>query len=98
MAISVVSIAILMEMAGDACKKVRIGVGAVAPRPIRAYKVEELLEGRKITEELIKTCCEKIEKVVSPITDIRASAEYRRSMASVFLKRLIERVTAEERR
>ena len=97
MAISVVSIAILTEMAGDVCKKVRIGLGAAAPRPIRAYKVEELLEGQRVTEELTETCCERVKKEVNPITDIRASAEYRRSMASVLLKRLIQQVAIREK-
>jgi len=94
MAISVVSIAIVMEMETEECKKVRIGLGAVAPTPIRAYQTEGILVGKKITTELIKTCANEVAKEISPITDIRASAEYRREMASVLLRRLIQQVTS----
>jgi len=91
MAISVVSVAILMEMQEKGCKKARIGLGAVAPTPIRAYRTEEMLVGKEITSELIEACSNEIAKEVQPMTDIRGSAEYRREMASVLLKRLIRK-------
>jgi CO/xanthine dehydrogenase FAD-binding subunit len=94
MAISVVSLTVLVDMERDKCKKVRIGLGAVAPKPIRAYGVEAKLTGQKITEELIEACGEKVTKEISPISDIRASAEYRREMTSVLLRRLIAQVTS----
>jgi len=93
MAISVVSIAVLLEEENGKCKKARISLGAVAPRPVRAYGVEEILEGKEVTEILIESCCEHIQREINPINDIRASAEYRRAMASVLLRRLIQEVT-----
>ncbi len=96
MAISVVSVAILMEGRRNQWKRVRIALGAVAPRPIRAYRVEEMLDEKEMTEQLINACCEKVEKEINPITDIRASAEYRRAMTSVLLKRLIKQVRSRE--
>ena len=93
MAISVVSVAVLLEMENGKCKKARISLGAVAPKPVRAYGIEEMLEGKEITEKLIEACCEHVQKEINPITDIRASAEYRRAMASVLLRRLIQEVT-----
>ncbi|MCJ7704037.1 MAG: xanthine dehydrogenase family protein subunit M [Desulfobacterales bacterium] len=93
MAISVVSIAVLMEMEKTFCKKARIGYGAVAPKPIRAYRVEEMLENHELTERLLRACCETIGKEISPISDIRASKEYRTEMASVLLKRVLKQVT-----
>ncbi len=94
MAISVVSAAVLLEIKGQRCSRARIGLGAVAPAPIRAYQIEETLAGREITPELIEICSKEVSKEVSPITDIRASAEYRREMSSVLLKRLIQQVTS----
>ena len=93
MAISVVSIAVLMEMEKTFCKKARIGYGAVAPKPIRAYRIEEMLENHELTERLLRACCETIGKEISPISDIRASKEYRTEMASVLLKRVMKQVT-----
>lgn len=89
MSISVVSIAVLVEMDEAFCKKIRIGLGAVAPTPLRAFKTERLLIGKEMNSELIEACGSEIKKEVNPITDIRASAEYRREMASVLLKRLL---------
>ncbi len=94
MAISIVSVAILMEMDGNKCRKLRIGLGAVAPTPIRAYRIEEMPAGREITKGLIENCSIEVMKEISPITDIRASAEYRREMTSVLLKRLIQKIVS----
>lgn len=93
MAISVVSMAVLVEMEGAKCKKARVGLGAVAPTPIRACRTEEMLVGKVITSELIEACGHQAAKEVQPINDIRASAEYRRAMTSVLLGRLIQQIT-----
>jgi len=94
MAISVVSIAVLVEMDEAVCKKVRIGLGAVAPTPLRAFNTERLLIGKEMNSELIEACGSEIKKEVRPISDIRASAEYRREMASVLLRRLLRQMVS----
>ena len=93
MAISIVSVAVLAEMEGNEVRNVRVGLGAVAPKPLRAYGVEESLTGKEITADLIGVCCEQMKKEINPITDIRASAEYRGEMAGVLLGRLMRQVT-----
>ena len=93
MAISVVSLAVMLEVQGNHCKKARIGLGAVAPTPIRAYQTEAILIGEKVTTELINICSKKVLDEISPITDIRASAEYRREMTSTLFRRLGQEVT-----
>jgi carbon-monoxide dehydrogenase medium subunit len=92
MAISVVSIAVVLEMENGKCKKARISLGAVAPKPVRAYGVEKMLEGEEITEKLIRACSENVQKEIHPITDIRASAGYRTTIASVLLRRLLKQI------
>lgn len=87
MAVSVISIALLIEMEKGFCKKARIAYGAVAPTPIRVYQIEKMLENQKLTEDLLEACCEAVGKEVHPISDIRASKEYRAEMASVLLRR-----------
>jgi carbon-monoxide dehydrogenase medium subunit len=95
MAVSVISIALLIEMEKGYCKKARIAYGAVAPTPIRVYRIEEMLENQKLTEDLLEACCEAVGKEVHPISDIRASKEYRTEMASVLLRRLIREITSQ---
>jgi CO/xanthine dehydrogenase FAD-binding subunit len=89
-AISVVSVALLIEMEGENCRKARVALGSVAPTPMRAYGVEKTLEGKKIDETIKDTCADLIKGEISPISDIRASAEYRRWTASVLFRRAIQ--------
>jgi carbon-monoxide dehydrogenase medium subunit len=92
MAISVVSVGVVAETEKGRCTRARIALGAVAPTPRRTYGVENLLEGQAVTEELFDQCCEAIQEETQPITDVRATAEYRRSMTSILLKRLLQQV------
>ncbi len=94
MAVSVVSMAVLIEMEKTFCKKARISCGAVAPKPIRVYRIEEMLENHEVTERLLGECCETIGKEISPISDIRASKEYRTEMATVLLRRGIRELVS----
>jgi carbon-monoxide dehydrogenase medium subunit len=57
--------------------------------------VEKILEGKEIDSKLIEECSVIVQEEISPISDIRASAEYRRHVASVLFKRAIQNVLAE---
>jgi carbon-monoxide dehydrogenase medium subunit len=89
MAISVVSVAVMLEVEEGVCRKARIALGSVAPKPVRAYRVEKSLEGKELNLEVIEASSNAVIKDISPISDIRASAEYRQHTASVLLKRAI---------
>ncbi len=95
MTISVVSIAVIIDMDRQVCQKARVALGAVAPTIIRAFHVESKLEGGKINENIIQECADILKEEISPISDIRASAEYRRLASSVILKRAIQQVLKE---
>lgn len=92
LSISVVSIAVILDMEGLVCQKARVALGAVAPTIIRAFHVESKLEGGEINENIIQECAEIVKEEISPISDIRVSAEYRRLASSVILKRAIQQV------
>ena len=65
----------------------RVSFGAVAPVPVRAKKVEKLLNGQTITPSLIEKAKQLIEEEIKPITDVRATKEYRMHMAKVMFER-----------
>lgn len=71
------------------CKDVKIGLGAVAPTPIRAVEAEEVLRGHKVTEEKVLESAEIASQESKPISDIRASEEYRRELVKVLTKRAL---------
>jgi len=68
----------------------RVAFGAVAPVPIRAKKIEALLNGKRINGNLIEKATQIIPDEITPITDIRASKEYRMLMAKVMFERGIK--------
>ena len=88
--ISLVSAAAGLQLdARGTCKRARIALGAVAPVPMRAAGAEAILAGQLLTAELIAQACERVAREVSPVTDVRAPAEYRRAMASVLAGRAL---------
>lgn len=95
-AISVVSIALSLEMEGEICSRARVALGSVAPTPVRAYGAEKVLEGRAIDPEITESCAGIIAGEISPISDIRASEAYRRYTASVLFRRAIRAATEGE--
>jgi CO/xanthine dehydrogenase FAD-binding subunit len=64
-----------------------ITFGSVGPVPIRATKIEDALSGRELSAELIKQGKALIPTLISPITDIRATKEYRMHMSQVMFER-----------
>jgi carbon-monoxide dehydrogenase medium subunit len=68
----------------------RIALGAVAPKVIRAPQAEAYLEGRTITPETMAEAGRVAVGDAKPISDFRASAEYRRHLIAVLTKRALE--------
>ena len=87
--IAVVNCAALLVMDKKICVKCRLSVGAVAPVPRRLKRVEELVEGREITPELLDQVGSLVQGEVSPITDVRSTETYRRTVSGVLVKRAI---------
>jgi len=81
MDLAFVGVAILLEVdGGDQITKARIALAAVAPTPIRVPSAEKLLEGRVLSLEAVRESSELAAQSCKPISDLRASAEYRREM------------------
>jgi CO/xanthine dehydrogenase FAD-binding subunit len=68
----------------------RIALGAVAPTVIRAPEAEAYLAGRAITTEVMAEAGRIAANEAKPISDIRASANYRRDLIAVLVKRALE--------
>lgn len=78
---------ILFMEKGGVCKEARICLGGVGPTSIRAEEAEKILAGQVITDELIEKAGQKAAEAADPESDYHASAEYRRDMTRVFVKR-----------
>lgn len=90
MDLAIIGVAVKIKVEDGICKDAKIALGAVATTPIRAPKAEEALIGTALTEEDIVKASEEAMNACSPISDIRASKEYRKDMIRVFTKRAIK--------
>jgi len=84
-----VNCAVKIVMAGNECEDIKIALGAVAPTPVRARKVEQALVGKRISLEVIEDAVEKVAEDIAPIDDVRSSAEYRSYVSRILVKRVI---------
>jgi CO/xanthine dehydrogenase FAD-binding subunit len=80
-----VAVLLMTDAAGDVCRDIKIGLGSVAPTPLRAARAEEALQGRKIESEAIALAARAAAEATSP----RSRAEYRRQMTSVLVERAL---------
>jgi CO/xanthine dehydrogenase FAD-binding subunit len=91
--ISKVVMSVAWRLTGDAhpslWSDVRIALGSVAATPIRAAATEAALEGRPATPETADRASEVLANELSPIDDVRSTAEYRRIVAARMLHRIV---------
>ena len=87
--IALVNVACRITVENDVVNDSRIVLGAVAPTPIRAYEAENILNGKALTDELVDKAAKAAASTTRPISDVRASADYRREMSRVLTKRAI---------
>lgn len=87
--LSVASIATILTVSGSTFQNIRIAMGSVAPTPVRLRKVERFLEGKRLSDENIgKASLAGLEEI-HPISDVRASAEYRTEISKILIQRSI---------
>lgn len=88
-ALAVVGVAVAVNVAGGIIKDAKVVLGAVAPIPMRAKKAEEFLKGKKVSDDVLAEAGVIASTECKPISDIRASAEYRADLVRVFTKRAL---------
>ena len=89
-AISKVVVALAWQDGGEhGWSDVRVALGSVAATPIRAAATEAVLEGARPTPQVADLAAETLAGELSPIDDVRSTAEYRRTVAARILHRLL---------
>ena len=88
--IAAVGVGAMAVFDGKVCKKAAVVLGAVAPIPLRAIKTEDLLQGQAWNRELIEKAGNEAAGEAKPISDIRASADWRKSMVAVLTQRALQ--------
>ncbi len=72
----------------------RVATGSSAPTPLRLRSVEAALTGRHADASTLRDAAELAREEVDPNTDFRGSAGYKRQMAAVFVRRVLEQALA----
>jgi carbon-monoxide dehydrogenase medium subunit len=95
MDLAVASAAAYVEMENGICRVCRLAAGSVAPVPLFLSEASLMASGRKPTSSMLADVQESVSAEVSPITDVRSTAEYRKAVAGVLavraLKKAVER-------
>jgi carbon-monoxide dehydrogenase medium subunit len=87
-----VGVGLLLTLDGrDVCRDIRIALGAVTPIPARLGKVEAFLRGKRLVPDAIAQAGEIAATEIRPQSDFRASAEYRKEVTRVMVRRAVER-------
>ena len=92
MDLAVVGVAVFANVKNGIFKDIRIGLGAVAPTPMRAKNSEKRLTGESVGDQVIEEAAAMAAEEAKPIDDHRASAEYRRMMVEVLVKRAVGQI------
>lgn len=78
---------VLTVVQGKVCEDIRIALGAVGPKPLRALASEQYLKGKTLDDKTIAEAAEKGIEGADPPSDIHGSREYRLDMIKVFIRR-----------
>ena len=92
--IPIVGVAAIITISDDVCSDARIALLGAATTPLRAPKAEKILQGRPLSEATIDRCAEVAADEARPVSDGRASAQYRRAMIKTFTKRALTQTAA----
>jgi carbon-monoxide dehydrogenase medium subunit len=90
MDLAVVGVGVLVTTRNGAFGDVRIALGSVGPKPFRARRAERVLAGKGIDDQVIRVAGQTAATECAPITDIRASKEYRTEMVKELTYRAIK--------
>lgn len=91
-AISLVNIAVILTFSGNTIREAQITLGAIAPTIIHASAAEEYLAGKQLDEGVIEEAARLGMEAGRPISDVRASAAYRRKMIAVVIRRCLKAI------
>ncbi len=88
-AISVVHLAIWLDVVDERVKSADIALGSVAPTIVSATVAEDFLQGKSLTDDVIAEVAQLIGEGVRPISDVRGSADYRTNLLPIMTRRAL---------
>lgn len=81
---------ITLEADGETIKEAKVVMGSVYYKPLVSQQIPKLLKGNKLTEGLLVQVGQAAQDEAKPISDVRASAEYRRDVIDTLARRVVK--------
>lgn len=92
-----VAVQVSLDAAKQRCEDAAIVLGAMGPTPMRAAAAEEILRGKSLTDAIFKEAAAKSVEGTQPVSDLHASAWYKREVAQVLVVRALRQAAAQAR-
>jgi carbon-monoxide dehydrogenase medium subunit len=85
-----VGVAMTLRANAGSCEDVRLALNSVASTIIRAKRAEDVLRGQRLSDDLLREAGEIAAREVDPMDDNRGSADYKRDLVKVLVRRAAE--------
>lgn len=96
---AIVGVSITIQVDGQGtCNSARIALGGVGEKPFRVRSAEESLVGKKVTTEVVDDAVACAVKESRPVSDLKASAQYKKLMVATFTRRTLSAALSIARR
>lgn len=84
------AVGVRLDPATRTCVDARCVLGCVAPTPLRVREAEEVIQGKPFRADLAAEAARLASQACSPLSDLRGSEEYKRSIVRVLMRRAVE--------
>lgn len=89
-AVAILNVVAVLKMTGKKCLEARIAVGGGLPEPVRLTTLEQELAGKPLDAALVESLSAKAGDLIQPVSDVRGSAQYRKQICGVLVRRALE--------
>lgn len=93
--LAIVAAAVSVDARAGKSRSARVVLGGVADVPLRVEEAEKVLEGAELGPEAFEEAGREAARAIDPASDIHGSAEYRRDLAAVLVKRALAEATGD---
>lgn len=87
---AIVAAAVTLDIDDGKCRSASVVLGGVADVPLRVAEAERVLKGAEVGREAFEEAGREAAKVVDPPSDVQGTAEYRRDLSAVLVRRALE--------
>jgi CO/xanthine dehydrogenase FAD-binding subunit len=89
-AVAILNVVAVLQMTGKKVTEAKIAVGGGLPAPVRLPAIEQELAGKVLDVALVESVVGKVAGMIEPESDFRGSAQYRKHISGVLVRRAIE--------